>query len=355
MRVPGAGLVIATSSYTDFIHTTPDGQGLDEERETCLQKDMAPTYSILAFGELLWDLLPDGAVLGGAPGNFAFRVNNLGHHGILISRVGNDDWGNQAFALLRERDIELGYIQRDPVHPTGTVNVCWDENQQPSYTINPGVAYDHIEYSQALADRVARAQCLCFGTLIQRGATSRETLGKLLAIAGEAGVPCLLDINLRRDCYSAGNVKESLRRADLLKLNDEEVLELPHLAGVPAGDLVSIARAVMRQYEIELCLITLGKAGALVVTPAEILYDAGYDSPFVDPVGCGDALTAGFICSHLSGAPLGASLKHANVLGNLVAGQRGPTEPVSPGALEAFVQAGHARVSREEFRQYQVS
>ena len=132
--------------------------------------------TIVAYGEILWDLLPSGAVLGGAPFNFVYRVNSLGHRGVMVSRLGRDDLGNRTFGIVKELGLETSYIQWDSEHPTGTVEVRFDEKKNPDYRIVPAVAYDFIEVTESLQDLAAGAECLCYGTLIQRRQDSRNTL-----------------------------------------------------------------------------------------------------------------------------------------------------------------------------------
>jgi len=218
----------------------------------------------VAFGEILWDMLPDCTRLGGAPFNFTYRINSLGDEGLMISRLGSDALGDKALEAVRSLGVETSLLQRDPVHPTGTVQVTFGNDHMPDYLIVPEVAYDYIESTDALGHAVARADCLCFGTLVQRSETTRRTLVQLI----ERSSNCLkvLDINLRKKCYRLDTVKYSLGHADLLKLNDDEVRLLCQLLGMASNCPVTFSEQIMEQYPIQHCLVTFGENGALVVS-----------------------------------------------------------------------------------------
>jgi len=170
------------------------------------------TKIIMAFGEVLWDILPSCVVLGGAPFNFVYRVNCLGDTGLMVSRLGRDDLGRQACDKVVSLGLDTVLLQRDDDAPTGTVQVSFDADNNPDYVIVPDVAYDRIVFTDALRQAAARADGLCFGTLIQRSEASRATLAEVLQRTPRALK--LLDINLRKDCYDPGSVAFSLQEAD---------------------------------------------------------------------------------------------------------------------------------------------
>ncbi len=291
--------------------------------------------TILAVGEVLWDLLPDGPRLGGALLNLAARVNRLGDRVLMVSRLGQDTLGNEALAAARSLGLETTLLQRDPVHPTGTVQVCFDKKGVPDYLIVPEVAYDYVESGQVLDDAVTDVDCLCFGTLVQRTEGTRNTLRRLLARAEN----CLrvLDINLRKDCYSREIVEYSLGHADLLKLNDDEVRMLDELLEVSCGDPVAFCAEMMTRYPLQHCLVTFGENGALAVSrTGETIYEPGYCVNVVDTLGSGDAFTAGFVHEVLHGAAARQACRFGNVLGAIVATQVGGTEPVASEMIARF-------------------
>jgi fructokinase len=299
--------------------------------------------TVVAFGETLWDLLPSGPVLGGAPCNFACRMNALGDRGVIVTRLGRDDLGQKAYERLIDLGLETGYVQWDERHPTGTVPVKVGPDGQPDFTIVPDVAYDYIEETEPLQSLVSRAEGVCFGTLVQRSSVSRWTLDRLLEGAGRAVK--LLDINLRKDCHTRETIEASLGRADLLKLNDSEARYLAELFGLPSGSLPEIAKALLAEGSISHCLITLGGKGALAVSSqGERVYVPGYEVKVVDTCGSGDAFTAAFFHAYLAGLPLAECCRQGNVLGAMVAAQAGATAPISRAEIEEFERTPRPRV-----------
>jgi len=216
--------------------------------------------TILAFGETLWDVFPAGAKLGGAPLNFVYRADSLGDHGLIASRLGTDDLGDRAFAEIEALGLDAAHLQRDAAHATGTVPVTVDEAGNPDFTILPDVAYDYIEATEAMLAAAAGADCVCFGTLVQRAPVSRASLGKVLDAA--KGAMKLLDINLRRDCHSEETIAASLERADVLKLNDDEARELTGMFGMGQMSIAEFAARACERWSLSHCVVTLGERGA---------------------------------------------------------------------------------------------
>lgn len=303
--------------------------------------------TVLTVGELLWDLMPDGEVtLGGAPFNFNYRVNCLGDRGLMVSRLGRDELGRRAHERIVELGMDTTFLQWDDRAPTGTVRVSFDERHNPDYFIVPGVAYDHISPSPDLARAAGEADCVCFGTLVQRADQTRRTLMGLLE---SAGATCkLLDINLRKACYSRETISESLRHADILKCNDAEAAYLGELFGLAvsrpdAAGLMDLAETMIERWSLTHCVITLGERGALAVAGAgERVYVPGYRTTLVDSVGAGDAFTAAFLHQLLRAAPLAECCRHGNALGAMVCAQKGATEPIAAAEVEAFQGAREA-------------
>lgn len=289
---------------------------------------------IAAFGELLWDVFPTGEVLGGAPANFAYRVNSLGHEGHLITRLGNDDRGRRAAEIVRTNGMSLDLVQWDDAHPTGTVPITLDASGSPDFTILPAVAYDYIEPSPALLALAGRVDCLCFGTLIQRAEISRRTLHTLLDHAPNALK--VLDLNLRKECYSTETIAESLARADILKLNETEAEILANRFGLP-DTFAQFAPAAVAKWELDCCVVTLGGKGVVAANNAgQFVQRPGHQVNVVDTCGSGDAFTAGFIHSLFEGKTLSDACDFANALGALVAQTRGGTAPVAFSEIESL-------------------
>ncbi len=294
-------------------------------------------HDVIAFGEALWDLLPTGEKLGGAPLNFAYRMASLGRQAALVTRLGVDDLGDRAYGLIEALGLNMEFVQRDAAHPTGTVPVVFGAGGIPDFTILPNVAYDYIQATEELLEAASRVKCLCYGTLVQRAAVSRETLRRLLEAAPQAVK--VYDVNLRRDCYTRESIDESLRSATIFKLNDGEVGEVGGLFGIPSASIPEFCRAVLARWPVTVCIVTLGPSGALGVSRDETVYAPGRSVTVVDTIGSGDAFTAGFAHQYLSGASLAHACAYGNALGALVAATAGGTAPVAPEQIEAFLGA----------------
>lgn len=303
----------------------------------------------MAIGEVLWDILPDKTVLGGAPFNFAYRVNSLGDKAVFVSRLGKDERGRTAFEKVQELQVDTRFIQWDDRYPTGTVTITFDENKKAHIVINPGVAYDHIEMNDQLIAAARTADCICFGTLVQRAPVTRQTVEDLLAAAGSKK---LLDINLRIDCYSPETVTSSLKAADLLKLNDEEVAGLVTMLGMQDRSIPGFCAEIMEQWSLECCLVTLGSKGVYArVASGEHVYAPGYKVSLVDALGSGDAFTAGFIHNYLEGTPLTEACSLGNIMGAICATQTGATQPITPADIEHFKKNEPERVYDQELQE----
>ncbi|MHC4248511.1 MAG: carbohydrate kinase family protein [Planctomycetota bacterium] len=305
--------------------------------------------TILAFGETLWDVFPAGAKLGGAPLNFVYRADSLGDHGVIATRIGTDELGDRALAEIEQLGLDTSHVQRDAARPTGTVPVTVDEAGNPDFTILPDVAYDYIEATEAMLAAAAGADCVCFGTLVQRAPVSRESLGKVLGAA--KGAIKLLDINLRRDCYTDETVAASLERADVLKLNDDEARELAGMFGMGEPSIAEFAPRACERWSLSHCVVTLGERGALGASRGgEAAYAPGYRVEVADTCGSGDAFTAGFIHRLLEGRPLTECCELGCALGAMVASQDGGTAAVSPEEVEAFTASGAERIGDDALK-----
>jgi len=284
--------------------------------------------TILAFGEVLWDILPSCTVLGGAPFNFVYRVNSLGDTGLMVSRLGRDELGQKAFEQVTELGLDTTYIQWDDHFPTGTVQVSFDEENNPDYVIIPQVAYDQIELTDALLEAASTVDCLCFGTLSQRSEKSRKTVEQLLAKASKSLK--LLDINLRKDCYNLETVTFSLQKADVLKLNEEEARRLGRMLDVRYQNLPEFCEQMLDRWHLRHCLVTLGEEGVFAMSAQdERVYVPGYRIRLVDSLGSGDAFTAGFVHNILREKSISQACEFGNMLGALVATKKGATAPVT--------------------------
>ena len=293
--------------------------------------------TILSFGEVLWDLLPGGAVIGGAPCNFALRMHNGGHRSIMVSSLGLDTNGTKAQKELIRLGLPLEGLQFVSKFPTGTVEVSLDADRNPNYHIVPGVAYDQIKLNPYLEKIVRQVDAIYFGTLAQRSTRSRDTLHWLLHHSPPYAVK-VYDVNLRKNCYNKQTIQESLLQADILKLSDEETDEIANFFGLGNKDLIKMGKHLVNQWNLKCCLITLGSKGALAFDEdGETIYQPGFKVKLKEPVGAGDACTAGFIDHYLKEDPLKKCCQVGCGLGALVATQSGATELVSTETLERFL------------------
>lgn len=293
------------------------------------------TKTIFAFGELLWDILPSCTVLGGAPFNFVYRVNSLGDTGLMVSRLGQDELGRRAFDQVVQLGLDTTYIQWDEQLPTGTVQVNFDEDKKPDYVIVPHVAYDQIELTDTLEDAVSTADCLCFGTLSQRAVKSRKTIEQLLERADQS--LRFLDINLRKDCHSLETISFSLQKADVLKLNEDEIHQLGLMLGISSRNIPEFCEKILDKWSLEYCVVTLGEKGAFAVsTSGEKVYVPGIKVKVADSIGSGDAFSAGFVNKLLCGTSIDQAARFGNVLGALVATKEGATCPITLDEINEF-------------------
>lgn len=297
---------------------------------------------IAAFGELLWDLLPAGKVLGGAPANFIYRINSFGDKGTLLSKVGNDKAGREARQALRSLGLSDENIQTDYEFPTGSVKVKINEQGIPDFNIITDVAYDHIEINTEMIEAFSEADCVCFGTLVQRYGISKNTLRELINESPD--VVKFLDINLRKKCYTAASVDESLRMTNILKANDEELLMTKKLLGLKNDTLKDLAKEVIKTYKIDIILCTLGENGAFCLTKDQLFhYDPGYQIILGDTVGAGDAFSAGFVHYYMNGMEIEDALHFGNAAGAMVSTTTGATSPISKAQILDFISISHKR------------
>ncbi len=266
-------------------------------------------------------------------------MNTLGYRGIMISQVGNDDLGKRALDQMTELGMETAFISTTSAYPTGTVKITLDEQRNVDFEIIPDVAYDFIEYTEARANVMAQADCVCFGTLAQRQETSRQTLAALLEHC--SGRYRLYDINLRKECYTTELVQTSLQRSDILKLNHEEVTVVTDMYGFPPTNLPGFAASLFRETPVQICVVTLGDNGAFAASRAgEQVYVPAYKVELTDTCGAGDGFTAGFLHSLLQEQSLQEACRFGNALGAMVAARSGATEVIAPEEIQRFVQQG---------------
>lgn len=288
-----------------------------------------PQKVIVGLGELLWDLLPEGRQLGGAPANFSVMSARLGNRAVIASRLGEDKLGREARAYLASLPADLGSIQRDVKHPTGSVSVTLKEGQA-EYVIHEPVAWDFLELTSEWKQLAAEADAVCFGTLAQRDAASRRTIHAFLAATRRDCVR-VFDVNLRKPFYTRGVLEDSLSRATILKLNDAEMPEVLKLlkldesapAAPDASFLRKGARLLLDEFPLQLVCVTMGGSGSLLVGREAFDQHPGVPTEVADTIGAGDAFTAALTSYYLQGAPLGVLNEAGNRWGSWVASQAG--------------------------------
>lgn len=254
--------------------------------------------SITSFGEVLFDVYPDGRKLGGAPFNFIYHIKKLTGKGNFISRIGNDLFGDEIFWFMRANLMLTRYIQIDNDHPTGTALANLDENKIPHWKISSNSAYDFIFPQEKIINLVKNnTDCLYFGTLIQRSETSRKTLRSL--IGNEIKKFC--DLNIRQNYYTKEIIEESLKASNVLKLNDEELRLLNELFINKKTDEVSLAKIISEMFRIDLVCITQGENGAILYYDGKDNYYKSEAYQVVDTVGAGDAYAAILCIGYLEG------------------------------------------------------
>lgn len=281
---------------------------------------------VICFGEVLWDLLPSGKVAGGAPMNVAFHLNNFGYPTSLISRIGHDDNGRELMKFLKDKGIDTDLVQTDNFYPTSTVKVTLGALGSPSYEIVQPVAWDYLNVSLRNTKAVEGAKAIVYGSLAARTERTRDTLLSLLASASEALK--VFDVNLRAPFYSRELLEKLLEKADIVKMNEEE---LALISGwyFKDKDPFELAKKVKEYFNLTILMITQGGKGAFLVDGAnEIKSVRARQIKVKDTIGSGDSFLAGFLYQYLNNEPLIVCLEFASRTGALVATMRGATPKI---------------------------
>src|SRR5581483_7685338 len=273
---------------------------------------------VVGLGEVLWDLLPGGACLGGAQANFAYITTLMGDHGIVASRVGGDSLGIDALRRMEELGLDIDHVQTDGDHPTGVVNVNVDSDGVAQYQIAHPVAWDFLEWNSDWEQLAQQADAVCFGSLAQRSQQSCATIRRFLSAVPQQTLK-VFDVNLRQSYYSQQILSESLRLADIVKLNDAEMPKIMQLLQISHNDEKASAKRLIRDYGLRVVCITRGSNGSMLVQGDEVSEHPGFRVRVADTVGSGDAFTAGMVHEYLHGAPLELMNEVANLVGAWVA------------------------------------
>jgi fructokinase len=316
---------------------------------------MSRQHLVLGIGELLWDVLPDGARLGGAPANFAVMAGRLGDRAAILSRVGRDELGSNAVKRLGTMPVETSFIQVDPEHETGRVTVDF-KSSEPHYTIHQPSAWDFLSVLDEWIQIASNADAICFGSLAQRGAESQSTIQSIVASCRDKCVR-IFDVNLRAPFYSAEVIEQSLEMATVVKMNEQEVPIVAELLDLRmdhetdradpqpgARFLRQAAERLLAEFPaLELAAVTRGERGSLLVTRAAWHEHAGFPVRVADAVGAGDAFTAAMAHYLLRGADLATLNEAGNRWGSWVASQAGAM-PELPGEVRELIAAEIERV-----------
>ncbi len=247
-------------------------------------------FKVVGIGEVLWDLLPAGRQLGGAPANFAFHAKMLGAQAQLVTRVGRDDLGRAILQRFVDTGIDVSAVQIDDLVPTGTASVVLNNGGVPHFVIQENVAWDQLMITEKARTVIREANAVCFGTLAQRSETSRVAIQSLLSSARPDALR-IFDINLRQKFFSLEIIQRSLELANILKVNDEELPVLAKIFGLVGKHEDQIAELAHR-FDLKLVALTCGARGSVLYAQGTYSKVEGLPASVVDTVGAGDAFTA---------------------------------------------------------------
>ena len=276
-------------------------------------------FNIIGLGEILWDKLPTGKQLGGAPANFAYTSKQLGNNGLIFSRIGNDELGKEILEQLNAKNLSADNIQIDEKNQTGIVNVTL-ENGQPSYEIVENVAWDNLELSENWREIAKKTDAVCFGSLAQRNEVSRKTIREFVSLTKGLRI---FDVNLRQKYFSSEILRESLTLANVCKLNHEELPTVAELLEIKGNNLIETAQNLREKFDLKLLCVTRGSNGSLLITENEFSENVGLKIIVKDTIGAGDAFTAGMTHGILNGWELDKINEFANKVGAFVASNTG--------------------------------
>lgn len=292
---------------------------------------MKENRTVVGIGEVLWDILPDGKKIGGAPANFAYHVSQFGLQSFVVSAIGDDVLGQEIIGTFRDKDLN-SLISTVP-YPTGTVQVELDKAGIPQYIIKEGVAWDYIPFTPEL-EALARNTCaVCFGSLAQRSTVSRNTINRFIdTMPKDNGTLIVFDANLRQSFYSEDVLEQSMMRCNVLKINDEELPTVCRISGITESDPESQCRALLNRYNLKILILTCGVNGSYIFTPDAKSFLTTPQVKVADTVGAGDSFTAAFTASILSGLPVPSAHRKAVDVSAFVCTQNGAM-PVLPAEL----------------------
>ena len=255
---------------------------------------------VVGMGEALWDVLPEGKKIGGAPANFAYHVSQFGLPSCVVSAIGDDALGKEIIENFTSKG--LNHLIGEVPYPTGTVQVEIDQAGIPQYEIKENVAWDNIPYTARLEALAERTKAVCFGSLAQRNVVSRNTINRFLdAMPHDEESLVVFDVNLRQGFYNKEILCNSMKRCNILKINDEELVTVSRMFGYPGIDLQDKCWILLGKYNLKMLILTCGINGSYVFTPGNVSFQPTPKVEVADTVGAGDSFTAAFIASILKG------------------------------------------------------
>jgi len=281
---------------------------------------------VICFGEVLWDVLPDGSQPGGAPLNVAYHLNKLGLHPAIISRVGNDDKGKRLIDLMDQWNLDRKFVQIDEDHQTSEVVASLKNGNEVCYEILFPVAWDFITPDKSIVKEAAAAEYLIYGSLSSRNDTTRNTLFQLL----ETSAIKVLDINLRYPFVKRAILEPLLKKADIIKFNEAELDMVQTLFGGSYGTEKDKVAFVQERFNAPEILITKGESGAAYYIGTDRFYHYGAEVQVKDTIGSGDAFLAAFISGHKKRSGPAQVLKNAIAMGAFIATQKGACPDYEP-------------------------
>ncbi len=279
---------------------------------------------IVSIGEVLWDQFPDGARFGGAPANFACHVALLGGQVSMVSAVGKDPPGQEAIEIMRGYGLDTSLVASGDEFPTGSVGIDLDESGKPTFTIHENAAWDHLAWSTELETLINRSDAVYFGTLGQRSEVSRATIRRAMSIAERAGIPRVLDVNLRAPFFDSDLILESIRATNVLKFSDDELVQVCEACEIETELPLDQALEQLREkMSLDLVVMTCGSKGAKLSSEEGTIEQPGIPTDVRDTVGAGDSFTASFLLDYLQGEPHSESLRRACSVASAVCSHSG--------------------------------
>ena len=289
---------------------------------------MKENKSIVGIGEALWDVLPESKKIGGAPANFAYHVSQFGLNSCVVSAVGDDPLGAQILDNFKEKGLRN--IMAVVPYPTGTVQVEIDQVGVPQYVIKENVAWDNIPFTPELEGLAHNTCAVCFGSLAQRNVVSRDTINRFIdAMPQDEDNLIVFDVNLRQGFFNKEILDQSMRRCNVLKINDEELITISRMLGYPGTDLQSKCWILFGRYNLKMLILTCGVNGSYIFTSGNMSFLATPQVEVADTVGAGDSFTATFVSSILKGLPVAEAHRKAVEVSAFVCTQNGAM-PVLP-------------------------